>query len=409
MFNSEYALVVQTVSGSRIESKLKAETSTQLEKMRILFYELAKRYAEDKRTTNPMNEDLQETIQSAVKAQMKQVTEEIIKAVKPTIRTVIREEVNNLPKSNPERITDAVRGMIRQEVPKIAARQAAGTYADQLRIPQLSVPNMQSEPRPAGNVVAVRQSIPDRDKSPERVQEDFKKAIDPRKENLHLKAVRPGKGGIVVVAETKEEIEKIRNSAALREAGLVVEDVKSRDPLLLMRNIDTDLTAEKVQEGLFAQNSTLNDGGKMSLEQFKKNFRPVRKLAPKEPGSKGQSKWIVECSPQVRNLVRKADRLYLDYGTVRCEDYIVPSRCFNCQAYKHVAKHCTAKDPTCGYCAKEGHKYADCPDKKEGKIPHCAPCTRMGEKEVNHATDYKECKAWLKAREALVRDTDYGL
>lgn len=145
------------------------------------------------------------------------------------------------------------------------------------------------------------------------------------------------------------------------------------------------------------------------MDQFKRNFRPVKKYTPKASKTR-ECNWIVECSPKVRNIVRKTDRLFLDYGTVRFEDYIVPSRCFKCHGYSHVAKYCEAKNSICGYCAEEGHKYEEWKERKNknGKRPKCAACLKTGEKNTDHSVIDGGCKAFLKAREELVRRTDYG-
>lgn len=413
MFYMEYAKIDQTVSGSKIPRDLKAETKIQLGKMKALFQEVCKRYKEDRTAAEPISEGLEETIEASINRHIQRAANEIIGAVTPVMERIVREEVSKATKKTPQDVSSAVRGLIRKEMPKLVAneKEQGQAYADKLKIPGLSVQNVQSTPRPAGNVITIRQAGELRDKTPERICQDFRAAFDPRTEQLQLKAVRPGRGGLIVVAESKEQVQKIKNNKALQEAGLMVEEVKNRAPHLLLREVDTDLAEEKLQEGLYVQNPGLSEGGKLPLEQFKKNFRPVRKYEPRgKRGIKGKCNWVVECSPQVRNLVMKEKRFFLDYGVVRCEDYLVPSRCYKCHSYNHVAKYCKAKDSTCGYCATEGHKYAECPEKeKDGSKPTCAACKKIGEKETEHSVEARECEAFQRAREALIRNTDYGL
>ena len=48
-------------------------------------------------------------------------------------------------------------------------------------------------------------------------------------------------------------------------------------------------------------------------------------------------------------------------------------QCFNCQAYKHTAKHCQ-NTVRCGFCAALGHTSKDCANQGNPDMHRCAVC-----------------------------------
>ena len=54
------------------------------------------------------------------------------------------------------------------------------------------------------------------------------------------------------------------------------------------------------------------------------------------------------------------------------------TRCFRCNCYGHVAKHCQDSQETCGHCASKSHRTGTCPAKVAGVAPVCPACRKMG-------------------------------
>ena len=353
-------------------------------------------------------------VEGFVRSSMEEMKKEILTCVSKAMSEVTNkatEKTANPPKG----MHNVVRNVIRQEVPKIARKEAErtqrnATYAEKLGIPVIHASGVTTAPRAAGAVVRIRQSGPERDKTPERMEQDFRKALDAKKEQLQLKKLRQGKDFVLVIAENEDQAEKIRQSEALKEVGLTAETVKNKLPQIEVFGIDLNLDLEEFQTEVYEQNPRLNDGGALNLEEFRKHFVPVKKQVPKKGRHQGKAIWIVECSPKVRNIVMREPRLFVGYGTAYCSDRVFPSRCYNCQAYSHVAKYCTAPNKVCGFCAAEGHVYADCQEKSKPKPqPKCAACVRSGEKRDSHQVTYRDCPTFKREREALIGRTDYGL
>ena len=51
-----------------------------------------------------------------------------------------------------------------------------------------------------------------------------------------------------------------------------------------------------------------------------------------------ESNWILEVAPEIRNALRRTEKLYITARRCKVLDYINLSKCYNCQAYRHIAK-----------------------------------------------------------------------
>ena len=70
------------------------------------------------------------------------------------------------------------------------------------------------------------------------------------------------------------------------------------------------------------------------------------------------------------------------------------TKCYRCQGYCHVARHCYKPTDICPACAGS-HKFDACPTKYQKK---CANCRG------DHGSGYKDCPKYIEAK-AIVRRT----
>ncbi|KAG8237405.1 hypothetical protein J437_LFUL016221 [Ladona fulva] len=96
-------------------------------------------------------------------------------------------------------------------------------------------------------------------------------------------------------------------------------------------------------------------------------------------------------------------------GTVQADAIVAPartriSRCYKCQGYGHTAHYCREKTDICTYCARQGHRVGDCPNKEKRET--CANCHHFGQ-EDDHSTNDRECPAYKFALEKEIRHTGY--
>lgn len=115
--------------------------------------------------------------------------------------------------------------------------------------------------------------------------------------------------------------------------------------------------------------------------------------------------WIVECTSRIREELLKRGRIYVEYASCRVVDYLQISRCYQCQAYGHIAKYCKQEGgQVCSHCGEKGHSYRECQRPKED--PVCVNC-KVIRKESKHRVGTMDCPLYVKAVERMVSNTHY--
>ncbi|XP_011686376.1 PREDICTED: uncharacterized protein LOC105449078 [Wasmannia auropunctata] len=136
----------------------------------------------------------------------------------------------------------------------------------------------------------------------------------------------------------------MKDSAALEEAGLTVQQGSKPNPRLLVRGVRTD---------------------------------------------RRTTSCVIEVTPEIRNVLMKEEHIFIDYSVCRVTDYVRVTQCYKCLAFGHFANKCKLV-ALCGHCAGE-HETKDCEDRR-GR-PVCGNCKRWssGESTAHSALDSKNC------------------
>lgn len=394
-FNRALVAVENVVKTSKIATELKKVTLDNLGKASQAFTDtLAKAYQNNGTPCNPQVQDLQKNLEATMETKFNNLKLQLVQEISIAM--------GKLPsRSEAEGIKAAV-----NEVKQLVETRKNGEPSDTVNgAPKITAPKLRG--RQYSEVVAkITPAESRREKSVEKLKEDFVKVVNPRERGIQLKKLREGKECLVLVAENKEEYEKIKQIEDLETQGLKMTLTKTYKPEIVLRGVEEDLNKEGIQEAIYKQNPRVK--AKHTVEQFKANFRPAKKFKPRK--DRKEVNWIVECSPEVRNTVMTEGKLFVDTGVVYCTDRVAPTRCFKCHSFNHVAKFCREKEDICGFCAKSGHKMATCEAKtKAGATPRCAACIRSGEAKDDHDMKDPECPSYKRAREDKFRRTDYGL
>src|SRR5436190_13558661 len=142
-------------------------------------------------------------------------------------------------------------------------------------------------------------------------------------------------------------------------------------------------------------------------EEFDQEF--VMRHKHNDARSSGKRVHIVaECSVRVRTWLRGKERIFIGWQSCRVKDYVDVARCYKCQRYGHVAKHCSSEKPSCSHCAME-HDYKDCPDKNKKEKACCVNCKREKRENTKHEAGWRKCPSYEKAVKRQNGKTDYGL
>jgi len=227
----------------------------------------------------------------------------------------------------------------------------------------------------------------------------LQKTYDPSKEGIEIaKALRqPGSKQLLVRTETEQDLDRLYSSKALHDQGYQVERLTAKLPKLIVYDVDASLSREQLVEEAAAKNDCIRSASDA-------DFRPLFKIQKK---SKAQVHWIVEVSAGIRRSLvsSQGKKLKIMWARLRVDDYLDAPRCFNCQRYGHVSKHCPHRTTTCGHCGAAGHRYKDCLSRDEP--PVCTPCKIAGA-DFDHEVHHKSCPSKLRAIKERMRNTNYA-
>ena len=142
-----------------------------------------------------------------------------------------------------------------------------------------------------------------------------------------------------------------------RSKGLVIEAPRKRCPKVMIYDMEADHDEKEIIDDIIVQN--VDD--LTSREDFLKEFKCVHKYKNRNVNDT-RPNWVVECSSRVRNILRRRDRLFVEWQSYCIKDYNLVVRCYKCLLYGHISKHCRGKQ-MCNHCTGE-HDVKDY-DKKD--------------------------------------------
>jgi hypothetical protein len=202
-----------------------------------------------------------------------------------------------------------------------------------------------------------------------------------------VKSVRPTRTpGFVVESPSSGDLQKLKSSAALREAGFKVEDPKANRPKLMIYDVPTDLQDVDLREDLLRRN--LDDVGfsKAELDTAQVRFR----LGPK---GKGASHVVIEACEGITKALLIQGRVYLNMSSHKVKEFIDVNRCYKCQGYGHRAQGCN-RPVMCGHCGMSDHAFKECPNKAKKAV--CCNCKARKRPDQHPANDPK-CPERIRA------------
>lgn len=350
----------------------------------------------------------QQTIQKMVTRPQHKKLEQIIKRLREEV-TCGREERAKLVAMVEGRssLAEVVRKTVREELErKEVLPQAHGALSYASALGRTSVPKVpkvtgvKGPVQPAPKLVIVRH----KEKEGEEVESTLKRLIKPAEIGLKVKRLVRIRKGVMLEAEGEEGVRSLIGHKGLSEAGMTVERPAKKKPVIMIYDVSADLGVEEIRQELFSKNFQESD---ISQDDFNSEFELRHKYKDVKSAGK-KSHIVVECSVRVRNWLRERERVFIEWQSCRVKDYVDVARCYKCQRYGHVAKHCNSEKPRCSYCAGE-HDFKDCPDRSKKDKVCCVNCKRDGRVEVKHEVGWRRCPAYEKAVKRQNEKIDYGL
>lgn len=227
------------------------------------------------------------------------------------------------------------------------------------------------------------------------------KIVCPEEMKLKVRGVRKvGKGGIVISTETKEDLDKLKQTVQHSSSGLTIDEPRKRKPRIIVLGVPASMTENEVYKCIYEQNLA-DKLPTMSRDIFMSSIKLSHKSGRKDAEN---CNYILEVPAVIRKALISQDRLYINWTSCPVRDFTLVTRCYKCQQYGHAAKTCKIAAPTCGHCGEEGHILQDCT--KKADAPKCATCLRF-KKQANHKTGDPECPAKKSAEHRYINSIDY--
>ncbi|XP_023235513.1 uncharacterized protein LOC111634911 [Centruroides sculpturatus] len=246
-------------------------------------------------------------------------------------------------------------------------------------------------------ILFIRPEDPSAMKDSEEVQQTFTKIVDPRKTLIKFRQMRKLKNkGLLLEVERQEDVKKLIGNSQLKERGLKAQLMDKRNPRVIIYDVPKYVEKSELLGVITTMNEELFK--QSNPDEFKLIFKTGKRRVD-------MVNWVAEVSPQMRDRLINQQRLYVDYTSCKVKDFLAISRCFRCQSYGHVAKYCKDEEDTCSHCTDRGHKYSECPKRKEPA--QCAACKRVG-KPHNHNRTSKQCAAFKMASERYRNSIAYS-
>lgn len=244
---------------------------------------------------------------------------------------------------------------------------------------------------------------PDKSTSSEETRTLVQQIIRPAEMNLHVRGLRKTKnGGVIISTNSKEDIEKLKQSPQLTSSGLTVDEPNKRNPRIVVIGVPTSMQETDVFQYIYQQNLADQHQGDLTLDSFMASIKLSHKSGRKDAES---CNYIIEVPARIRKALISKDRLFINWSSCPVRDFTIVTRCFKCQQYGHAAKTCRAEACTCGHCGEIGHTMKDC--LKRADTPKCATCLFF-KKPSNHRTGDSDCPGRKMAEKKYINSIDYG-
>ncbi|XP_050551771.1 uncharacterized protein LOC126911026 [Spodoptera frugiperda] len=242
----------------------------------------------------------------------------------------------------------------------------------------------------------------DKSKSSEETKTLVQKIIRPEQMKLHVRGLRKTKnGGVIISTDTKDDIEKLKQSEQLTKSGFTIDEHRKRNPRVVVIGVPSAMQENEVFNCLYHQNIA-DKLQNCDLEMFLASVKLSHKSGKKDAET---CNYIIEVSPAIRKALISKERVFVNWSSCPVRDFTLVTRCYKCHQYGHAAKYCRETTHTCGHCGEQGHTLKECPKKVDE--PKCATCFHF-KKPDNHNTGASDCPAKIIAERRYINSIDYA-
>jgi len=262
-------------------------------------------------------------------------------------------------------------------MPKTYARAASSLYSNP------AAPETERRVINKHEVVLVK---PEKEKEDRRTNEEIKtdllSELGKIKNNLKVRSIRQMRNKGLIVEVDGEEDKELIKGANLARQGLVANEPKRIDPIIIIYDVENEYGKKELKEDF----TSCNEEDMNTLEEavtFQYSYDT----------KKNRKNWIVRVPGKFYNKLTNRDRIYMQWRTYRFKENLNIVRCFKCHGYGHFAKYCNIKEQLCENCGVQDHIRTECPRKEK---PQCINCIRNKRRETQHKVKSSDCPEYKK-------------
>ncbi|XP_072948739.1 uncharacterized protein [Epargyreus clarus] len=212
----------------------------------------------------------------------------------------------------------------------------------------------------------------------DQVFERLRKVVNAREEGTRIDRIRKVRDRkIIIGCRNEEEMRKVKERIGAKENNLSVEDIKSKDPLIILYGVLNSNTDEDILKAIRVQNKHLlkevaGDDDRIEIRYRRRARNPLT------------SHVVAKVSPKIWQSLTNAGAVHVDMQRIRVADQSPLVQCSRCLGYGHGKRFCTEAVDVCSHCGGE-HLRSDCPEELLVAPPSCINCAKakMGRGEHN--------------------------
>ena len=355
--------------------------------------------------TKPYNGKVKKTIfDNGTKHKREQLIESVfsMKEVCADMFNVILSLVDRL--ATKATIADNITDIIEHSFNKLSAELSSNLSKAMVK-PEIN--RVESEDKEK-HVIILESKNPEEPKFDETAwNEVVKKKLSPKLKNVPIEKAMLCKNGKGCIFVSDKKVQKEVKSALEQDDTLTVtsnsKPQRTVNPKIKIFNLDTSKYNDKtmLRSAILEKNTEVNDlvsSGSSSLDVL--YIDEVRRYA------------IIKVSPNVRALINKSNKIFIDLQCYHTQDHFQPLQCFACQRHGHTrgSPDCCVKESEsiCLYCAGN-HRSKSCTKKDQTSMHRCANCLNssnaLHKANANHKSTSLACPFVIKEINSLVHRT----
>lgn len=379
---------VTTTSPKPAPSKYKTRTA----EAKACFMKAKLQIEKSKHMKTDIKEDVIETVErlyALVKeAENDKKTGEVQKPADQTSQPSLPAQVAEQLLENNRKL-DELKHAIAKQAESLERMTYAGVVANQA---------VKSPPNRGETLHSVVVSSVDESETGDEVLDRVRKVVDAKEGWITVQKIRKAKDRKIIMGfKTKEDQGRIKERLGTVGSHLVVEEVKNKDPLLVLRDVLSANTDEDVLKALKNQNRDVFCGldgeeSRVSIKYRKRARNPLTCHV------------IISTSPKVWNRAINAGTLHIDLQRVKVADQSPLVQCSRCLAYGHGRRFCQEPADVCSHCGGT-HLRMHCEEWLTNVAPSCRNCVKAGLDSAQHNAFSGDCptrQKWDRLARAAV-------